>query len=72
MESSHRQFDFSANVFPGAIDAQLQTGFLAGVQILTGDGANNALNSGGNSVSDLSSSSGDLVSRAPKPAVGVS
>lgn len=34
-------------------------------------GANNALNSGGNSVSDLASSSGDLVSRAPQPGVGV-
>lgn len=35
-------------------------------------GANNALNSAGNSASDLSSSSGDLVSRSPEPAVGVS
>lgn len=35
-------------------------------------GANNAINNAGNSASDLSSSSGDLVSRSPEPAVGVS
>ena len=35
-------------------------------------GANNALNSAGNSASNVSDSSGDLVSRSPEPAVGVS
>jgi hypothetical protein len=35
-------------------------------------GANNALNSAGNSASDVSSSGGKLVNRAPRPQLGVS
>ena len=35
-------------------------------------GANNAINSAGNSGSDLSNSGAELVSRSPEPAVGVS
>jgi len=59
------------------IDQQAGTGDLfsntaSGTNSLMTGGANNALNSAGNSASDLSSSSGDLVSRSPEPAVGVS
>ena len=35
-------------------------------------GANNAVNSAGASISDLSNSGAELVSRSPEPAVGVS
>jgi hypothetical protein len=35
-------------------------------------GANNALNSGGNSASDLESSTSDLVSRSPEAQIGAS
>jgi len=48
------------------------SGAAGGTNALMTGGANNALNNGGNSVSDLSNSSADLVGRAPEPGAGVS
>jgi hypothetical protein len=50
----------------------VESGLAQGVNTVLSGGANNAVNSVGNSVADLSSSAGDLIARSPEPQVGVS
>lgn len=48
------------------------SGVAQGTNTLLSGGANNAVNSVGNSVADLSSSAGNLINRSPEAQVGVS